>query len=155
MIQLKWSSLLRITELEFIPEAPSVLKVSDEIMHTLAWLTAATSHDRRLIRCDENGALLVGHPWSLLHTVDTDELNPADGVPDVTAALAVNVGVLVASSGQLVKIDIVRVSGGASETFYIPPGQYLWFPYSTYTVTATAVPATGGTASYVGLTAFK
>lgn len=155
MAKLRWQSLLRFSELEFIPAPPSELEVADEIMHTLAWLTGATNHDRRLLRCDLNGALLVGHPWSLLSAIETHELHPADGIPDASPALAYNKGVLVSSSAQIITAGFVRVSGGATETIYIPPGENLFYPYPTYSITATVVPASGGTASYVGVTVFK
>lgn len=151
--QIKWNSLLNISELEFIPEAPKVLKVSDELIQTISWLTGATGHDRRLLRCDENGALLVDDAWSLLAVIENDELHPADGVPDVFTATKVNKGVLVASSTMIIKASFVRVKDEAAESFYIPPGSFLWYSHSTYSVTATVVPASGGTASYVGITA--
>jgi len=153
-IKLKWSSLLNLVDLDFEPEPPKVLSVSDELLQTISWLTAATRHDRRLLRCDENGALLVGDAWSLLNQVATDELYPDDGVPDTTGALAANAGVLIATSTQIVKLSFVRISGGAAEDILIPPATFYWYPHSTYSVTATVVPASGGTASYVGVTTF-
>jgi len=155
MRKLRWSTLLNLTELEWIPAAPTELQVADEIVHSIAWLTGATNQDRRLLRCDLNGALLVGHPWSLLHVVEAHELHPDTDVPDATPPCAYNKGVLVATSDQLITAGFVRVSGGASETVYIPPGELFWYPFPTYSVTATVVPATGGTASYVGVTVFK
>lgn len=151
--KIKWSSLLNISELEFIPEAPKVLTVSDELVQSLSWLTGCTTHDRRLLRCDENGALLTNDAWSNLAVVENDELHPDDGTPDVFTATIKNKGVLVASSTLIVKLSFVRVSGGDAESFYVPPNSYYWYPHSTYSVTATVVPATGGMASYVGITA--
>ncbi|KKM71585.1 hypothetical protein LCGC14_1429160 [marine sediment metagenome] len=154
-IKLKWSSLLRLTDLEFEPEAPKVLSVSDELIQSLSWLTGATLHDRRLLRCNELGALLVGNAWDNLSEVETDELNPADGVPDSYTATVENKGVLIATSTQIVKIDFVRVSGGDTETVYISPSSLYFYPHTIYSVTATVVPASGGTASYVGITTFN
>ncbi len=151
--RIKWSSLLNISELEFVPEAPKVLQVSDELVQSLSWLTAATTHDRRFLRCDENGALLTTDGWSNLGVVENDQLHPDDGTPDVFTATVENKGVLVASSTMIIKVSFVRVSGGNAEHFYIPPNSYYWYPHKTYSVTATVVPASGGTASYVGITA--
>lgn len=151
-IKLKWSQLLALTELEFVPEPPKVLQVSDELLQTISWLTGATGHDRRLLRCTEDGALLVAEPWSLLAVVETDELHPADGVPDTFTATVANKGVLIATSTQIVKISIRRVSGGDTEHFYLPPNWLYWYPHKVYDVIATVVPASGGTGSYVGIT---
>lgn len=151
-IQIKWSSLLNITDLEFIPEAPKVLKVSDEMIQTISWLTAATGHDRRLLRCDEHGALLVGDAWSLLAVVENDELHPDNVAPDTFTATKANKGVLVASSTLIVKLSFVRVKDEAAEHIYVPPETLYWYPHPTYSVVATCVPASGGSASYVGIT---
>ncbi|MBA7621476.1 hypothetical protein ES703_28838 [subsurface metagenome] len=153
-LRLKWSSLLNLTELDFEPEPPKVLKVSDELLQTISWLTGATKHDRRLLRCDENGALLIADAWSLLNQLATDELYPDTRTPDSTGALAVNKGVLIATSTQIVKISFVRVSGGDAEHIYIPADCLYWYPHPTYSVTATIVPEPGGTASYIGITTF-
>ncbi|GAH56487.1 unnamed protein product, partial [marine sediment metagenome] len=114
-VKLKWSSLLKLTELEFIPEPPKVLTVSDELLQTISWLTAATGHDRRLLRCDENGALLVADPWSLLSIVDADELYPAENSTVTYEPPPANKGVLIASDLRILKFTITRISGGASE----------------------------------------
>ena len=153
--RIKWSSLLHLTELEFIPEPPKVLSVSDELLQTLSWLTACTGHDRRLLRCTEQGALLVADPWALLAEVETDELYPDDGTPDTYTATKANKGVLVASSTQLIKLTSTKVSGGDTEDIYIPPNYLYWYPHTIYRIVATVVPASGGTASYVGITAFN
>ncbi|GAI19746.1 unnamed protein product, partial [marine sediment metagenome] len=78
-IKIKWSSLLNLTELEFVPAPPKVLEVSAELVQAIAWLTAATGHDRKLLRCTENGALLVADPWSLLSVVETCEMYSYNG----------------------------------------------------------------------------
>lgn len=154
-VQLKWSSLLNLTELEFIPKAPSVLKVTDELGQTISWLTGATGHDRRLLRCDENGALLVGNGWDNLSVAETDELHPAPNVPDSFTAAKANKGVLIATSTELIKIRLVRVSGGDAEDIYLPPAWLYWYPHTIYSVTVGVVPADSGSASYVGVTTFN
>lgn len=154
-IKLNWSSLLQLTELDFVPEPPKVLKVSDELAQAISWLTAATRHDRRLLRCDENGALLISDAWNLFTAFESAELYPQDGTPDSVACTCPNKGVLIATSTQIVKISFVQVAGGDSEHIYISPNTLYWYPHNVYSVTATVVPASGGTASYVGLTAFK
>jgi len=153
-IKIRFSTLLRLSELDFVPEPPTVLSLSDELIPVISWLTGATGHDRKFLRCDDNGALLVADGWSGLAVVENDQLDPTAGTPDVFTATVGNKGVLVASSCELVKITFVRVSGGATEDFYMPPGQYLWYPHPTYSVTVTVVPTGTGTDSYVGLTAF-
>jgi hypothetical protein len=152
--KIKWSDLLFLSELEFIGDVPKALVVSDELQQAISFLTAATGHDRKLLRCDENGALLVANAWSNLVSVETDELYPASDTPDSFIATVKNKGVLVASSLQLIYASFVRKAGGSAEAIYIPPNYEYWYPHSTYSVTVSTVPATGGTASYVGITAF-
>lgn len=154
-IKIKWSQLLNLTELEFIPEAPKVLSVSDELVQTISWLTAATGHDRRLLRCSETGALLVADAWSLLSVVETDELYAQEGSPDTFTATVPNKGVLIATSTQIVKVSIRRVSGGDTEVMYIPPAWAFWYPHKVYDIIATIVPDPGGTDNYVGITAYN
>jgi len=154
-IKLKWSSLLHLTELEFIPEAPKVLEVSDELVQAISWLTGATGHDRRLLRCTEQGALLTADGWSLLTSVQTDELYPEPNTPDTYQPSVEHQGVLVASSTEIVRLTFVRVQGGATEDIYIPPNCLYWYPHKIYTLTVYTVPADTGTASYVGITALN
>jgi len=154
-IKIKWSSLLNLTELEFVPEAPKVLSVSDELIQTISWLTAATGHNRLILRCTEQGALLVADAWSGLASVETDELHPAAGGADSDTPTSVHRGVLIATSTQIVRISFVRKSGGLAEHYYVPPESYYWFPCAVLTVTATVVPVGTGTASYVGVTYFN
>jgi len=153
--RIKWSDLLFITELEFTGDVPKALTVSDEVVQVISFLTAATGHDRKLLRCDENGALLVADAWSNLVSVETDELYPQSTIPDSFVATVPNKGILVATSLQLVAASFVRVAGGAAEVIYISPYYEYWYPHPTYSVTVSVVPATGGTASYVGITAFN
>lgn len=153
--RLKWNGLLRYAELEFIPEPPKVLEVTDELQQSLSWLTIATRQDRRLVRGTEQGAVLVANAWSGLGSVETDELYPADGSPDSDTPSSVHTGVLIATSTQLVKISFLRESGGTAEHYYVPPNCYYWYPHKVYSVTATVVPASGGTASYVGVTYYN
>lgn len=152
--KIKWSSLLHYAELDFEPEAPKQLEVSDELVQSLAWLTAATRRDRRILRCTEQGHLLVADAWSGLNSVETDELHPGDGSPDNFIPTIDHKGVLIATSTQLVKMSFVRKSGEDAEDIYVPANSYYWYPHKIYSVTATVVPASGGTANYVGVTCY-
>lgn len=152
--RIKWTDLLFLSELEFIGDVPKALMVSDELGQVISFLTAATGHDRKLLRCDENGALLVANAWSNLVSVETDQLYPQSTIPDSFVATVKNKGVLVASSTQIIYASFVKVAGGAAEVIYISPAYEYWYPHPTYSVTVSTVPATGGTASYVGITAF-
>jgi hypothetical protein len=154
-IRLKWSSLLQLTELEFSPEPPTTLKVSDELLQAISWLTGATRHDRRLLRCDENGALLVADAWSLFNSVETDELHPSSGSTDTYTPTVEHKGILIATSTELVKASFRRLSGVALENIYIPAETFYWFDHSCYTVQISVVPDPAGTTSYVGVTAFN
>lgn len=152
--KIKWTDLLFLSEIEFIGDVPKALVVSDELQQAISFLTGATGHDRKLLRCDENGALLVASAWSNLTEVETGQLYPISSVPDTFTATVKNKGVLVGTSLQLVYAAFVQVVGGVAEYVYIPPSYEYWYPHSTYSVTVSTVPATGGTASYVGITAF-
>jgi len=154
-IKLRWSNLLKLTELDFLPEPSGDLQVADEIIQTISWLTIATSHDRRLVRGNELGAVLVGNAWDNLSVVETDELIPASTVADVFTATLPNRGVLVTTSTQIVKVTFVRVAGGATEAIYLPPGGLYFYPHTTYSVTVNVVPDPGGTTSYIGITAYN
>ncbi len=153
--KIKWNSLLHITDLEFTPDEPKELKITDELVQSISWLTGATRHDRKLLRCSEDGALLVDNPWALFTSVETDELYPTDGSPDTYVASVEHKGILVATSTLIVKITFTRVSGGDTENVYVPPETLYWFGNPLYSVIATVVPASGGSASYVGITAFN
>ncbi|KKL05717.1 hypothetical protein LCGC14_2603210 [marine sediment metagenome] len=155
VIKLKWSSLLLMSELDFIPEAPKILNVSDELVQTLSWLTAATRHDRRLLRCDENGALLVADAWGLFSSVETDELYPESGSEKTYTATVINKGVLIATSGEIIRAIFRRISGGDTETIYLSPNTIYWYPHTVYDIVVHTVPDPTGTASYIGITAFN
>jgi len=152
--RIKWNSLLRYAELEFDPEPPKTLEVTDELGQSLSWLTAATRQDRRLLRCTEQGALLVADAWIGLNSCQTAELYPQDGTPDTVVATTEHLGVLISTSTQLVKISFVRKSGEDAEDYYVPPDSYYWYPHSVYSVTATVVPVSGGTATYLGVVCY-
>lgn len=154
-IRLKWSSLLHLTELEFIPEAPKVLQISDELLQTLSWLTGATGHDRKLLRCNELGALLTGNAWDNLESVETDELYPESASPKTYTATVDNKGVLVATSNQIVMIDFYREDNTVYDRMYLPPNWLYFYSYKVHKIIVATVPYTGGTASYVGITAFN
>lgn len=153
--RLKWSSLLRLTELDFRPDFPTELSVLDEVMAVISWLTACTNQDRRLLRCTPQGALLTGNAWDLLTAVESKELYPEGGTPDYFITTKNNNGVLVATSTQLVRMMFRRKTGADAEPIYLPPNCLYFFPYSVYQVHAYTVPDDTGTASYVGLTFYK
>ncbi len=153
--RISWQSLLQLSELDFDPVPPARLKLSDEIAFTLSILTAATRHDRKLLRCDENGALLVSDPWNGLVSVETDELTISSGAPDSYTATVENKGVLVATSNYIVKGSFVKTSGGAAEVIYIAPYSNFWYPGVVYSVTCDDVPSGGSYSFYVGITAFN
>lgn len=155
VVKLKWSNLLKLTELEFIPDFPAQLVISDEVLQTISWLTGTTGFDRRLIRCTQQGALLTAKPWSIMKVVQATEVYPEPDTPKTTTNIAVNNGILIASSTAIITAEFARVSGGSTETVYIPPNSYYWYPFSCYSVIITLVPADSLTASYVGLTAYK
>lgn len=154
-IQIRWSTLFKLTELEFVPEAPKVLKVLDELQQSIAWLTAATGYDRKLLRCTEQGALLTAGGWSNLAEVETHEAAPASGVPDVFNCTVSNKGVLLATSTGIVLVKFRRTGQTATEDIYLPPEWLFWYPYSVDRVTIEAVPAATGGVSYVGETFFN
>ncbi len=154
-IRLKWSSLLHMTDLEFEPDAPKVLEVSEELQQTISWLTGATGHDRRLLRCNELGAILTGNGWDNLVEVETDELNVVSASPDTFTASVENKGVLIATSDEPVKCSIRRLSGGDTEIIYLSPSAMYFFPHIVYDIICAVVPDPGGTSSYVGITAYN
>lgn len=155
VVKLQWSNLLKLTELDFQPDFPAQLNISDEVLQTISWLTGTTGYDRRLLRCTPQGALLVADPWSIMHVVYSAYLYPDTGVPAESGILVGNKGVLIASSNVIIKLSFQRVEDGAYESVFVPPGSYYWYPYSCYGVIAALVPADSATASYVGLTTFK
>ena len=154
-VKLQWSNLLKLTELEFRPDFPAQLNISDEVLQCISWLTGTTGYDRRLLRCTKQGALLVADAWCGLHEVDVHVMYPETGDPKTADNIVANDGVLLVTSTAIVRFDIARVSGGEVETFHVPPGSYYWYPFSAYSVVATVVPAGSGTASYVVVTAYK
>ncbi|MBA7708148.1 hypothetical protein ES703_117040 [subsurface metagenome] len=154
-IKLKWSSLLHLTELEFVPDAPKILTVSDELLQAISWLTAATGHDRRLLRCTENGALLVADPWSLMSVVEAEDLLVSSGSAKTFTRTPLNKGVLLAVATAIVKATFTRISGGTTEVIYIPPATLYWYPHPTESVLFNVVPDPNGTGTYVGVTAFN
>ena len=145
---------MNLSDIEFVPGPPTELRLSDQITQTIAWLTAATRHDRRLLRCNNQGALLVGNSWDILAVVETDELYPQSASPDSFTKSVDNIGVLVTTSDEMVKAVFVRVSGGDSETIYISREAMYWYGHETYSVTLSVVPDPNGIANYCGITAF-
>lgn len=153
-IKIKWSNLFNMAELDFEPAPPRELILSDELSQCLAWLTAATRHDRKMLRCDDNGSILVTDAWGGLNACESFPLLPQSGVTHTATATKPNVGALISTSTQLVKCSFVRKSGGAAEVIYVPPHQYYWYPFSTYSVEVAVVPDPGGSTSYVGVTCY-
>lgn len=154
-IRVTWSQLLNLTELGFDSGSMPDLSLSNEIGFSLSILTAATRRDRKLLRCDNNGVLLVGDPWTGLISVETDELYVNAGSADSFTASVANKGVLIATPGYLVKVSVVGVSGGDAEVINIAPYQNFWFPGPVYSVEADDVPAGATDTFYVGITAFN
>lgn len=154
-IKIKWSSLLNLTELEFVPQPPKVLEISDELVQAISWLTGATKHDRRLLRCTENGALLVADAWSLLKGVESKDITSDPILDNEFAPTKVHKGILIATSTQPVRMDIYDSIPAIVETFYLPPNWLYWYPRPVHGITATFFPDGEGTASYVGVTAFN
>lgn len=154
-VAIQWNNLLNLIDLEFVSTPPSNLIIGNELIQSLSWLTGATNHDRRFLRCNDQGALLVTDAWSLLTEVETDELYPQANTPDSFTKSVDNKGVLVTTSVAIAKITFVRISGGAAEDIYVPAHQWYWFGHPVYSITATVVPAAAGTESYVGITAFN
>ena len=153
--KIKWSNLLNLSEIDFEPEMPKQLVISDEVVQALSWLTGATKHDRKLLRCDDNGVLLTGDAWSNLVEVETDELYLNTDVSDTAITTVPNKGCLIATSIVPVKIGFKRFDGADYETVYLPPNWLYWLPFPVYQVLAALVPARALTACYVGLTFYN
>lgn len=146
---------MNLTELEFEPEPPKIINVSDELQQTISWLTAATGHDRRLLRCNENGALLIADAWSNLIEVETDELLAPTSGSDTFTATVDNKGVLLATGVVMTKITFKRLVGSDGEIIFLPFGILYWFGHSTYSVKVELVPADSGSTGYIGITAYN
>lgn len=150
--RLKWNSLLRYAELEFEPQAPKVLEVTDELVQSLSWLTAATKQDRRLVRCTEQGALLVADAWSGLISVESAELYTGTNGTSSDIPTKVHKGVLFVTSTEVIQLRIQRTVAEVYEYYYVPPASYYWYPHSIYKITLIKFPDVGGTPSYIGVT---
>jgi len=154
MAKLRFTPLFNIADLEFVGPMPAEIRVSDEIVQALSWLTGFTGHDRRLLRCDNHGALLIAPGWSNLNSVENDELYPQSAAPDTFTATLANKGVLIATSTQLVKVSLYRAAGISADVLYLPANYLYWFPNPVKIVIAATVPDPDGTASYVGITTY-
>ncbi len=153
-VRLKWSSLLSIPELDFVDAAPSVIAVSDELQLTLAWLTAATKSERKLLRCDNNGALLISDAWNGLNSAETDQLFVASSSADTFTASIENCGCLISTGIYLAKIFFYRVSGVLADTVHVPGDSFYWYPHTVHTVTAQTVSHASGPDSSIGVTTY-
>lgn len=154
-VKISWNSLLNITELGFDGALPATLNLSNDIAFSLSILTGATRRDRKLLRCDSNGALLVSDPWNGLTVVENDELIITTGTADSFVATTENKGVLITTVEVIIEVRFVRVSGGAEEIIYVAPDQMYWYPGPVYSVEVDDVPEGGATTTVVGLTAFN
>ena len=153
--QLKWSSLLQITELEFEPEAPKVLKIDDKLLQAISWLTACTRHDRKLLRCDENGALLFTDAWNGFESVEAVEREPEANQPAPYSPTVEHKGILVGTSDLLVKLSFTKTGSSVAEHTFVPAASFYWFPHSCSSVVVTLVPADLADSCIVGLTAYN
>lgn len=153
--RITWSRLLDISGVGFEPQPPASLKLSDEIAFSLSILTGATRHDRKLLRCDENGSLLVGNPWDGLTVVENDELIITTGAADSFTATTENKGVLVSTINLLIEARFRRVASGITEIIYIAPNQMFWYPGLVYSVEVDDVPEGGNITTVVGITAYN
>ncbi len=155
VVKLLWSNLLKLTELDFRPDFPAQLNLSDEVLQVISWLTATTGFDRRLLRCTRQGALLVAKPWSMMNVVDNKELTSVQSSETAYNNIPANDGILITSSTQIIKVSFRRKLGSDMESVFVPPASYYWFPFSTYGVVVETVPDDSGTVSIMGITAYK
>ncbi len=154
-IKLLWSNLLKLTELEFRPDFPAQLNLSDEVLQTISWLTATTGFDRRLLRCTRQGALLVAKPWSIMHSVENGDTATVQSMETSVNIMEPNDGVLICTTTEIIKLGFRRKSGADIEWVHVPPASYYWFPFPAYTFVVKCVPADSAAVSIVGYTTFK
>lgn len=153
-VKLKWSSLLSIPELDFGDNLPAALTVSDELQLTLAWLTGATQSERKLLRCDNNGALLISDAWNGMNSVQIDELAVSASTDDTFTSTEENRGCLISTGLYLTKAIFYRVSGIISDTIYVPGDSFYWYPHKVATVICETVPHVSGPGNVIGVTTF-
>lgn len=154
-IKIKWNSLLRLTELEFTPAPPNVLTITDELLQSISWLTAATKHDRKLLRCDENGALLITDAWNGFSSVEVRELTPEQNNPSTFTPSVEHKGILIATGEDIIKASFKRVGTSVYEHTYIPAHSFYWYAHFCIDIIITSVPVDNSTPSYVGAVAFN
>lgn len=154
-LMLKWSNLFNMPEVDFEGVFPPKITVEEDIQLTIAWLTAADRHNRKLLRCDALGALLMSDPWNGFNSVETGTLEVDDSTADTVTFTTGNVGVLISTGANLVKLTFKRVNGGADEVFYAPHSAYFWYPHPCYSVVGRCEPYTTGGAAVHGVTAFN
>lgn len=154
-IMLKWSNLFNMTELDFEGAFPPVMTVEEDIQIALAWLTAADRTERKLVRCDSLGALLVSDPWNGFNPAAAGILEVDNSTEDTVTFTADNLGVLVATDDGVVQVFFKRILGGADEEVYIPGHSMYWYPHPCYSVRARCVPYATGGAFVHGVTAFN
>lgn len=154
-IRIKWSSLLQLDELEFIPDPPKVLEIDDKLLQSISWLTAATRHNRKLLRCDENGALLVTEPWNGLNSVEAVEREVVYETRGTYTPTVEHKGILVTTGLYMVKVEFTRIGASISEDTFVPASSYYWYPHPCTTMDIWLVPTDSGNDTFVGLTAFN
>lgn len=144
-------NLFNIADVDFVPEAPRSMEIDEKANMSFSILTATTGYERKLVRCNEHGAILVGNPWDNMSVVASDQLVPSSGSPDSWTRIVENKAVMICTSTYIIKCEFVRISGGGADTIYLPPQFMFFYPHPTYSVTVSTVPDPGGSASYVGL----
>ena len=127
---IKWSNLLSTEGIDYIPEPHGVLKVSDDISHSIAFMTAATRHDRKMIQCNEHGAMLVGNPWDNLTSVARAIIGISEGIAYEYDYVDDNVGTLFASSDLLLNICYKRTPASDIERMLLPANSMVFVPYT-------------------------
>lgn len=154
-VRIKWTSLLKMTDLDMEGDFPRDLMLEDTMQLSLAWLTAINRTERKLLRCDGNGALLLSDPWNGFISVEEAINEVANSTEDTVTWTTANQGILISTGVNLVHTFFKRVNGGDDEAVYIPADSFYWFPHSCYSVRMRCVPYPTGGAAVHGLTAFN
>ncbi len=154
-LRIKWSNLLTIPELDIIGSLPRDMPLADEIVQTIAWLTGVNRTERKFLKCDILGAMLVSDAWNLFNAVEAALLEPTDSTEDSHTFTTANLGVLISTHTKLVRVEFERVSGVSADIVYVPPNNYYWYPHETYLVKGQTVPHALGGTTLIGLTAFN
>lgn len=154
-IRVSWSSLLQITELDFTPEAPKVLKMDDKLLQAISWLTACNRHERKLLRCDENGALLFTDAWNGFNSVEVAEKEPETSAPKTYTPTVEHKGILISTAAYLIKLSFKRTGTTVYEHTFVPAASFYWYPHSCVDVVISLVPLDADNSCIVGVTAYN